>query len=262
MKYIDKSGNRESADKIIDELLSNAWSDDEGKYLGADYNNGLREQKYKEPFIDIIISEQSNLCCYCMEIISKNNITLEHIIPDNIHSSDSDLTRYFKVSELANYVIHKDDFVRTTKQIPPPKYPHDIAYANLIASCNSNTHCNHYRGDNFVFPFVYDAEIEDKVSYDEAGRIACEEYKDDFYELGLSKEYLTLVRRVWKLLAEKITSIKSITKEEFEYEVYGLIDDYEPKSKFIKILTDLSFEKTLPYNWFYHYYKQADDDNE
>ncbi len=262
MKYIDKSTNRKAGNQIIDELLNDAWSDEEGRYLGADYYSGLSEKKYKERLIDVIMSEQSNLCCYCLQIIFERNTTLEHIIPNNTDASHPDLSRYFEVSELANYVIHKEDFARTAKQILLEKYPHDIAYANLIGSCDSNTHCNHYRGDKFVFPFVYDAEINDKVSYDEAGRIACEEYKDDFYELGLSKEYLTLVRRVWKLLGEKITSIKSITKEEFEYEVYGLIDDYEPKSKFIKILTDLSFEKTLPYNWFYHYYKQGEDDNE
>jgi len=252
MKYIDKSINRKAGNQIADELLKRAWNNTENKYNGADYDGFTKIEKDELKIFNRF--EQESLCCYCLQIISENNTTLEHIIPQRV--SVSNLSSYLKVSELLNNVIHKNQFDKNSKLIPPKKYPHDIAYSNLIASCDSNTHCNNYRGKKFVKPFVYDTEINTKVSYDKSGRIVCEEYQNDFFELGLANEYLTLIRRIWKLLSKKITKVESITENEFEEELFGLIDDYEPKSKFIKILTDLTLEKIQPYIWFYNYYKR------
>ncbi len=268
MEYIDKSTNRQPANKIIDKLLSDAWSNSEVKYLGADYNNGLREREYREPFVDIIISEQSDLCCYCMKIITQNNITLEHIIPDNIHRSDANLSLYFKVPELANHVIHKKDFIKTVKQIPPKKYPHDIAYVNLIGSCDSNTSCNHYRGEKFINPLFYDNQITQKIQYNKKGRIDTDEYEDDCEKLGIStNQNLIQIRRVWKLLSERIQDLESLADKEkydkIDEEIYELIDEPD----YVQIVENFTGNPSykgelLAYKWFYHYYKQPADESE
>ena len=171
MKYIDKSKNLPQGDEIIDQLLSESWNAEESRYIGADYD-GLRAPLYKVPLTDLLLDEQRMTCCYCMKVLQSTDVTIEHIIPQGITMDD--MENYLVVRELTDHLIHKDRFDRTVEQQHPDKYPHDIAYSNLLASCYSQEHCNHFRGSKEIKPFFFDPDIELKVKYDVAGLIDCE----------------------------------------------------------------------------------------
>ena len=164
MKYINKIPNEVLGKQIVDELLFDCWDNVYNIYKNADYLD-LSRPHYKSRLQDLLLQEQSNLCCYCMkELVNYHTTTLEHIIP---HKSKVGIfSSYLTRDELTNNVIHRDNFDRYTKVIPLVKYPHDIAYHNLIASCNSNIHCNNYRSDKKIEPLIFDANIETLVEYD------------------------------------------------------------------------------------------------
>lgn len=256
MQYIDKLKQRQAGNQIVDKLLEDAWSVAAKAYKGADYE-GLRKPKYADPFILLILLEQSDLCCYCMKKISNKNITLEHIIPHKIKLSDPILLHYFKNSELMNHVIHKANFDRTTKQISPEKYPHDIAYSNLVGSCGSDTHCNHYRGDKFIDVLFYDTQIAQKIQYDKAGRIDTEEYEDTCNELGIStNEKLRLIRKIWRILSTKVSDKEMLTDDRIDEEIYELIDEPDYTQLIEDFTGNPSYKDELrAYNWFFNYYK-------
>lgn len=256
MLYIDKSKHRQTGNEIVDELLGKAWNPAEKEYQKADYE-GLGEKKYRIPFIQLIISEQLGLCCYCMKKISEKNITLEHIIPHKIKLSDLNLPRYFKNLELENHVIHKDNFDKTIRQIPPKKYPHDIAHSNLVGSCNSNTHCNHYRGNDFVYPLFYDIQIMQKIKYDKTGRIDTEDYEETCNALGIStNRNLILIRKLWRILSSKATDIEVLTDDRIDEEIYELIDEPDYTQLIEDFTGKPSYKDELrAYGWFYNYYK-------
>lgn len=256
MQYIDKSKHRQVGNQIVDNLLEDAWNLTENEYKGADYE-GLCRKEYREPFVECIVLEQSCLCCYCMKKISQQNITLEHIIPHKIKLSDPDLPRYFKKTELANHVIHKENFDSTAKQISLEKYPHDIAHSNLVGSCDSNTHCNHYRSDDFIHSLFYDNSITQKIQYDKAGRVDTDEYEASCHTLGIStNEKLRLIRKIWRILSMKVIDIKILTNDRIDEEIYELIDDPDYTQLIEDFTGKPSYKDELrAYDWFFNYYK-------
>lgn len=255
MKYIDKSINEVAGKKEVDVLLEDSWCDDDSCYRGCDYE-GLRKPKYRDRLLSLMMREQENLCCYCMKDLDTERKTLEHIIPHHLQLAEFDA--YLVTPELTNNVIHLEKFDRNNKVIPPNKYPHDIAYHNLIVSCDSKIHCNNYRSDDKITPLIYDVNIERKIEYDRAGSVSCHQYEDDLNALGLSKPNspLKFIRLIWYKLAKKYHHIDEITPEVIEAVVLDLILIFEP----LKILEDFTGKPSyqdlvMKYKWFFQYYK-------
>lgn len=252
MKYIDKSKNEDAAKRVLDELLSDNWIDD--KFTNVDYDE-LKKNKYKNRFISLLIDEQQNLCCYCMKQLDLIATTLEHIIPHNINHQE--FAKYLTNIILARNVIHKDSFVRTTKQIPPEFYPHDISYHNLIASCDSNANCNHYRKNKFISCFFYDTDIQTKVEYDDEGIAYSEEYYDDLATTGIStSNELKMYRKIWKAISMEKEDINDLSNDDIEMVVLKLHGD----AKFLKILNNFygspsKKDELMKFKWFFYYYK-------
>lgn len=255
MKYINKSGNEIAGKQIVNKLLEDSWDNIDSYYKGADYE-GLCKKEYRIRTVQLMLSEQDNYCCYCMKEIEYANTTLEHIIPHNVN--EDDFPKYLVVDELTNNVVYKNDFNRNTKLIPPAKYPHDIAYHNLIASCNSKLHCNNYRKDKKIKPFIYNINIEDIVEYDRAGNISCPQYEDDFQKIGLSNPNspLKFIRMIWYKLAQNFNHINQITDEIIDDVIYKLISLFDG-SKIIENFTSKPSYKDdiIKYDWFFNYYK-------
>ena len=107
MQYIDKSIRENEGKQIIDNLLSDCWNNEDNSYVEANYDT-LCKHEYREPFVNLLLEEQSNLCCYCMrELANDHKTTLEHIIPHK--ASITDFAEY--TSKLfINNIIHKDNF--------------------------------------------------------------------------------------------------------------------------------------------------------
>jgi hypothetical protein len=255
MKYIDKSINEIAGKQVVDTLLNDSWNNSEACYQGADYE-GLCKPVYRGPILLLMLKEQSNLCCYCLKEIVAADTTLEHIIPHKIKVGD--FAAYLVANELKNNVIHKEDFDRNSKAIPPMKYPHDIAYHNLIASCDSNIHCNNYRGDKKIEPFIFDVNIETLIEYDKAGNVLCDGYEDDFEKLGLSNPNspLKLIRMIWYKLAEKLAHIEEITSEIIDDIIYEFILLFDGTKVVENFTNEPSYkDDVLKYKWFFQYYQ-------
>lgn len=257
MKLIDKSNNRIQGNAIVDKLLDEAWDDTDLQYKGADYD-GLNCNEYRRELVPLMLEEQGNRCCYCLkelrtdEYRKKGNITIEHIIPQSI--TKEKFNSYLVAQELNDHVIHKDDFQRNIRHIFLDKYPHDICFSNLIASCNSKEHCNNPRGNKDIKPFMYDSDIESKVVYDAAGLIDCEEYKTSFENIGLDSPDLTIIRKIWRKLSSRIENPEHVTHEEIDVELYSLIDDPD-YLKIIETFTPSQQAELKDYQWFNNYYK-------
>ncbi len=254
MEYIDKATNEVVGKLIVEELLADSWNDNE--YIGADYD-GLKKTKYKNRFTNLLLHEQNNLCCYCLKQIDLSKTTLEHLIPQEV--SIPDFQSYLVVDELTNNVIHKTTFDKNIYSIPPQKYPHDIAYHNLLASCDSNLHCNNYRGNKTIAPFMFNNDISSLVKYDRAGNVDCEQYEDDFSKLGLSNASspLKLIRLIWCKLSQGFNEINQITEEIIDdiiFELILLFDDSRIVDNFTR--KPSYKEEVLKYQWFFNYYKR------
>ncbi|MEB2778088.1 hypothetical protein SYJ56_22435 [Algoriphagus sp. D3-2-R+10] len=255
MQYIDKSILENRGKTIVNNLLKACWDNDENKYKNANYDT-LSKDPFKTNFKEVLLEEQNNLCCYCMKNLSNNNTTtLEHIIP---HKSKKEEFDIYNHPNLNDNVLHMDEFRRDLNIIPPNKYPHDIAYHNLIASCDSNTHCNHGRGNKPIKVLIYNPNIHDEIEYNRKGHAYSEEYLDDLATLGIStNKNLILYRMIWSEIANNTTiNPKDLTDNKIE-EIILNMDYADNFSKVIDIFFDSPSKKPelLKYIWFFTYYK-------
>jgi hypothetical protein len=252
MQFIDKANDEQRGNVLIDAILIASWNGE--TYVCADYDT-LCKPEFRTEFVEVLLAEQSSYCCYCLCSISSNKTTIEHIIPHK--STIREFEGYKALSVYFDSIIHSDAFDRMIRVIPPEGYPHDIAYYNLVGSCRSNSHCNHYRGKSFVKPLFYDESIRDKVLYDKDGLAFSEEYFDELKTLALSTNpKLIVFRAIWYKLAEKYASIEDYTEDDLE----EIILEMSLKDDTNRILNDLYDKPSLKddfvlYNWFFYYYK-------
>lgn len=255
MKYIDKKVNSAAANAIVNNLLENSWNHDETCYHGADYE-GLCQSQYRDPILDLMLNEQTNICCYCLKEINNVDTTIEHIIPHKV--KEDKFKDYLLVDELKDHVVFKGDFNKNINIIPPLKYPHDIAYHNLIASCDSNANCNNFRKDKPIYPFIYDPNVAMKVQYDSAGIAYSVDYFEDLEATGISTSPLLKVyRKIWQLLSTEINNPNEVTHDDIEMTILTMEGD----GTFTQILSNFygnpsKKEELLKYKWFFNYYTQ------
>ncbi len=258
MRYINKATHQFQGNQIIDRVLDTAWVEDQNQFVNANYDDGLcnNQQLFYREFTAVLLGNQQHYCCYCMKYIDFDDTTLEHIIPHKTKTQDI-FDSYLICAELNDHVMFSKYFDRTRKLIPPAKYPHDIAYFNLVASCDSNVHCNHYRSSKFIRPLFYDNGIANKVQYNFEGIAYCTEYDEELRSVGVSTNAdLRAYRKAWKILAETKDSLDEINDDDIDNVVFELIDHpyYE---RLLNNLTGENNKKELfkRYHWFFQYYK-------
>lgn len=244
--------NTPIGNQIIDRVLNAAWSPDEDRYEGDIYY-GLLNEASRIELKNLFLAEQNSKCCYCLKDITQDDMSIEHIIPQKISTEEFDT--YLVVPELTANVIHKDNFDRTTHDIPPQRYPHDLGYNNLIASCKSSTHCNNKRGNSQISPFIYDDEMIHSISYEPTGSVYSALAEID--ALKLNNDFLKMIRRLWHLLTHKIESLdeiininilQTIVDEIIINEGEKYIDTFSGESSKVSVI--------FQYKWFFNYYKQ------
>lgn len=258
MRYIDKSlpPYCEDAAGIIDQLLEDCWNEADGHYKEAFYGT-LKSLPYRDPFKALLLKVQCYRCAYCMkDLYPDHTTTMEHIIPE---SADMDTFRAYDHPFFTDHIVFKGVFNRHKHIIPPVRYPHDIAYHNLIASCNSNAHCNHKRGNTYLQPLVYDEHIADKVEYDKSGHAYSEVYLDELDTLGISTNAdLILYRRMWARIAQQGIALNDIIDQTILEILLDLLEDeYDPGQ--IRIIDNFfgnpsKEQDFLRYCWFHDYY--------
>jgi len=254
MLFINKAINPILGTSVIDTFLGLCWNG--AQYIGADYNT-LPKNEIKT----ILLNEQANICCYCMrQLLNNYTTTLEHVAPHQASIEEFDM--YTSPFIVAN-VLHKSLFDRTTQLIPPAQYPHDISYHNLVASCDSNSHCNHYRGDCLILPLFYDNTVQTKVEYDDQGQVFSAEYLDTLAAVGVStNNELVIFRRIWS----ELSNIKDDPEDVTEDDILEIIASMQTEVKYERTLNNFWGNPSkkpdlLKYQWFFHYYKQLNNAN-
>lgn len=253
MQRINK--NTPAGNQIIDRVLSAAWSQDENRYEGKIYY-GLLSEASRIQLKNLFLDEQNSKCCYCLKDITIDDISVEHIIPQNI--STEEFNTYLVVPELTENVIHKNNFDRNTHNIPPQRYPHDLGYNNLIASCKSSTHCNNKRGNAPISPFIYDDEMIQTIFYDPTGSVFTTTAQID--ALKLNNDFLKMIRRLWHLITHKVESLDEIINTN---SLQIIIDEIiiNEEEKYIETFYGESSKVSVvfKYKWFFNYYKQRNN---
>ena len=267
MEQIVKKSLPNPFSKKLDELLANSWIQVENKHPPNLYDTVMNTKEYKSNFRVLLLDEQENRCCYCMRDMSETEVNLEHIIPNKANKD--------KYAEYANEPIdqsgfvHKDDFKPSRSEATYPAYPHDIAYQNLIAACETFPHCNctsnNSRGSKFMPTFTYYKGITKALLVSSSGELRFtsvsnfdEKYLGIKY-LNLNTDMLKLFRATWRFACSSYTieDLKSADERkrmDFLMEAYPLVksekDTFELDNEGI-------WHEFLRYSWFYDYFKNS-----
>ena len=210
------------------------------KYLGADFVYG--QTKTRKALVGILLEEQHGRCCYCMrriEGLPPEEMSIEHVIVN--HPIDAnDYNQYLgRNSQLdSSDIISSSDFI--ARQVPPPPYPHSVAYENMLMSCAGHCHiglktsftCNNHRGHRFIDPLPLMANINREVKYQKNGFVywinETNTANPTVEVLGLNYEVLKLIRRIWYKLSSKGLKVDDCDRQKLIYEVLGdLLDENE-----------------------------------
>lgn len=277
MRYINKELPvfKEKGEAIVYRFLTEAYVGD-SHYEGLEYEN-FRKPEYRIEFESLLREEQYNICCYCMREVSKDPASLEHIVPRACDNEDS--FEYYKTRSkvLCDYVELKESFAKVPLK---PKnelvrYPHVVAYANLVVSCNGiseeNTKsccmCNGPRGKKNIIPLMLLPDCLEQVGYIKSGEMYSkkgdQEIIDTIKLLNLNYERLKEIRKIWYLVGKhkywsELWSARSSILRQY---VFIRLFEVELPSELpenIKKYTDNDFywKLMLKYQWFYGYYLQ------
>lgn len=256
MQFIDKTIKENEGKSFVNALLKEAWNKDDKQYYGANYE-GLKtiDKELQYEFTKLLLNIQGHKCCYCMKELTPETTTLEHVIPQKAPSADWE--KYFQTTILAENVVLMDGFDRQIRIIPPPKYPHDIAFHNLLASCKSGSHCNNYRGNKYIEPITFDRKIGERANYDVGGRASLNSSEnDEINRLGLNTFELTSIRLIFLHLIKNDFTLESLDDDALN----EIILDLAIINNTIRWLEDYSgngsqIQKIKAYGWFFNYYK-------
>lgn len=282
MRFIDKTRpeSRVKGLGIVRHILDSHWD-------GTRYVNLHYDTVDKTDLIRHIATEQECYCCYCMRRLHyqnegnhKRNVTLEHVIPHRIKQEDweRDRAAYRRIPKLSDrdiVICPKGELANPTQQFGMPPFPHFLSYDNLVASCDGQTlneaarevphHCcNNMRGNNYVEPLYFHANVSVEISYDGRGHIQC----DDKYEPYLNEDtgvnimspFLNDVRLFWKQVADSEYTAEQVHEAEDNEELrLNIIDDIfttDPRGHWFFLAEQYAWCIYSDYDWFYGYYKE------
>lgn len=292
MQYIDKGQDREMGKQITEAYLNNIYILDEKRYP-VDYTGSFktlpnRENSYYRQMTQVLLSNQSHYCCYCMRLLTgENDTTLEHIIPQKVKEQDVYFYQREELPVLTTGIKLSNQF---SKEQEPTfdQLPHTVCYDNLVASChgrfpvfrngedveNDGYCCNHRRGLKHILPLYFFEGISSIITYDKNGSIIAvpgsrftAEADSFILSTQLSWQTLTDIRALWYVLrnvdiddikkgGEDTESRVNLILDNFYLEDNGFTDKYIKgmKDKFTK---DSYWKYFLLYEWFYTYYRNT-----
>jgi hypothetical protein len=240
MEFIDKTKLKVDRENIISDFLDE-FNNNYHKNLYSKFKNPRRQE-----FINLLLEEQNNRCCYCMKNldVQKDNISLEHLIPQSIVAK-SEFDEYINSETVLNEenVCLENDFIKSANPKVPP-FPHTVAYQNLVVSCSGvdcpskikrekPTHCNEFRGKKNITPIVLYKTINDDIEYRDNGFVLWKNETEDFptiEKLGLNDVTLKMIRHIWLYASDKGINLLNVTtheKDEFLYDLIAEIDSKE-----------------------------------
>lgn len=287
MKFIDKlhSPEAQCGTELTQEIVDSYWIKHEGRY-----NDFTYQKRKMEGMVSTLCSQQENCCCYCMKKLhyedGNGNITLEHVIPNKIAEQkwNHDKSDYLKNDYLKKVVSDGNGSVKPVEicfegkvkdnetRITSIPFPHFVSYHNIVVSCDgclpltfkSSQCCNNKRSDDFVYPFYFDSDIENKIGYDSQGEFDYD--PDDFDKekmshwlkdvLNIDNTYMRRMRALWcKIVKAGYAENEVIAADEDKR--MEIIDDLsaDDESWIFDFKKEGMWKWFIEYSWFYQYYK-------
>lgn len=270
MRYIDKSETvyAEKAHRIIDEYIDEQWSEEVSGYINLDYRG------IKSSLSQVFTEEQKGCCCYCMRTLKEGmSTTLEHIIPNKLQNQE-EYDRYIDTGLCRKEMIVFKPMVDFSERLSCPPYPHDLAYENLVASCDGKlvdhkgkeiktfTHlcCNNNRGESYIHPFFFMEDIASLLTYEADGSIS---YADDSWVQMLGEKVLNLLHRTLQMIRKTWCVVcmeysveeinQAIGDEELRLEI--LADKRLTSQERETFCNATYWSLFTEFSWFYQYYK-------
>lgn len=269
MKFIDKTLNQIIGNNLLKLFLLSRWNNNTNRYTSIGYSNQKFKQNLRPNLKQLLLNEQSNLCCYCMRQINNDDTTtLEHIVPKST-STQVGLNQYTHFAIINDNVCLQSVFDNATTQQNTPPYPLEIAYENLTASCKGDLPggvtyhiCNHKRGSDFIEPLFYVSTIEIEITYRKAGILFSTNsaYDTSITTLNLNYDSLEHIRQIWyHISVENLADIENATTEAARNEILTLNLISLPQARRTQLIADFKTETfwniLLQYKWFYSYYQ-------
>ena len=188
MEFIDKRPFLEQEQKMDVEFLKDCYNEETQSFYPSvnsdqSYSN-FSSKKYRKGIAgweNLLLQEQHDRCCYCMRRLKNSALNIEHVIPRNLKVNDThdEFAKYTENSKwLADNVELDSDFAkRNFKSVQDiektNKFPHRIALANLLASCNGKFEevstgccCNNARSNDYLLPLMLMPEVKERIVYD------------------------------------------------------------------------------------------------
>jgi len=273
MRFIDKTINEAAGNQLVDDFLDDQWDSASNLYNEIDYRSNAFRQNLKLDLRDLVLTEQANLCCYCMRDLSEIEVTLEHIVPRSTNNQ-ADLDQYTHIPIIRDNVVLQSTFeVATTKQATPP-FPHQIAYQNLTASCDgkiidgiprdtTSKFCNLKRENKIIEPLFYLNDIETGIEYRRGGLLSPSDlsHLPTINNVNLNYETLQKIRQIWYYISvEEWSNIEAAVSEHQRSEILTLqltaLRDTSRKEQLIaNFKTEKFWKILLQFRWFYGYYR-------
>lgn len=292
MEYIDKNENLFEGNSNTNDYLCESYDETQHCFIPKINYDSFNNKKYRygvdgcSGLISLLMKEQKGRCCYCMARIEPNSIAVEHVIPQSFNSlnAQDEFNYYISQSPLLNQNVQlTDDFEKiqfeSTEQIRDEivKYPHVIAYVNLVASCKGfiqpNGHscfCNNPRGNKRIVPFMLMEETPASIGYNKLGIIISKNNdfnaKETFKILNLNDETLKEIRLLWCKMSKTEKNIDEIINSEHKArinlfkQIFSLEDFTQLEERWKKYVpaqepSSVYWKLFIKYDWFYTYYR-------
>lgn len=233
MLYIDKDKNKAEGKQVTIDYLRECCIDEQNRYCNIDYAGSFHTEpsdgvSFSKRMERVLMENQHKYCCYCMrKMDGSEKVTLEHIIPQSLKSTDDDaeehLAYYQRVSPLDTAEIALTDTFKGQQATLRNPLPHTVAYNNLVVSCNGTFPdklkkislnpiyccCNHPRGNEKAFPVYFIQQIGCMIDYLKNGEAQAiigtewtKEIRETIVNARLNCESLKQIRRLWFILRD------------------------------------------------------------
>lgn len=268
MQYISKYDFKKTGHAIIRRFLRTQWDKEACCYFNLDYNQLKRDKVFKHQ----LIKEQHGFCCYCMRCLRKEEVTLEHVIPQKIKSPDPkvEIKYYAQFGRLKRRLVKYMESIPRDRKLKVPPYPHSIAYENIVASCTGKVYegggkyilhkcCNNFRENKKIIPFFFIPEIDIKVGYRRDGTIDCPERLDNTVKiLNLEHRSLVFIRKIWAAIVMAKVSLKDVQTAKNDIQLRkDIISDIDiKKEERDQLGNDIYWNLLNEFCWFYGYYQK------
>lgn len=291
MIAIEKQKYYERERTINLKFLKDCFNEDEKAFIPkvndpSSFDNFCRTEyrKVRDGWLDLLLEEQSYLCCYCMRRLKKESgsVNIEHVIPKSLSGDVGRKEYQYYISKapiLGENVEMADCFevggIRSKVDVEKiQKFPHITALANLTVACNGVRNsknrkgccCNNKRGEKRILPLMLMEQPSNMVRYDQNGlllNITQDENLKTIIE-ELNSETYQEMRFVWRTLSEIDLNVEDLEKMELKDRISLFkqafnVDDFNELEmevkKFVGLNDDFYWNFLNDYNWFYDYYR-------